>query len=116
VFTGWSGACNGTAPTCSTTVNDQVTATAAFSTLFTLSIGRSNPGTVVGNPAGSLGTSINCGSACSAKFTDGTAVTLTALPPAGKQFVNWSGACAGTAPTCTVTISKSTSVNAVFSK
>ena len=59
---------------------------------------------------------IDCGGNCSAKFTDGTAVTLTAVPPAGKTFVNWAGGCAGTDPTCTLTITKDTSVQAVFSK
>ena len=50
------------------------------------------------------------------KFNAGTAVTLTATPPAGLQFLNWSGACSGTAPTCIVTMNANTSVQAVFSK
>jgi uncharacterized repeat protein (TIGR02543 family) len=115
VFAGWTGACSGTDPSCSVTVNGQMTAAATFKSQFTLSIGRSNPGTVTGTPAGN-DRAIDCGSNCSAKFTDGTAVTLTAVPPAGKTFANWAGACSGTAPTCTVAISKDTSVQAVFNK
>ncbi len=95
VFTGWSGACTGNQSNCSVTVNDSLTATATFTPIFTLSIGRSNPGTVTGNPTGVLSTQINCGSSCSAKFTQGTTVTLTAIPPAGKSFVNWSGSGSG---------------------
>ncbi|HYW73781.1 MAG TPA: hypothetical protein VE961_22355, partial [Pyrinomonadaceae bacterium] len=59
---------------------------------------------------------LDCGGNCSAKFSQGTTVTLTATPAAGKLFVNWSGACSGTSPTCTLTIDKNTSVQAVFSK
>ena len=43
-------------------------------------------------------------------------MTLTATPPAGKQFVSWGGACAGTANTCTVTVNANLSVQANFSK
>jgi hypothetical protein len=126
VFGGWSGACTGAQLNCSVIVNDAVTATATFAAppagggggggaSFTLSIGRSNPGTVTGTPAGTDRV-LNCGNACSAKFNGGTAVTLTATPPAGKTFASWGGACSGTAPTCSVTITKDTSVQANFNK
>jgi len=59
---------------------------------------------------------LNCGNACSAKFDQGTIVTLTATPPAGKAFTNWAGACSGAAPTCALNITTNTSVQAVFSK
>lgn len=39
---------------------------------FTLSVGRSNKGAVTSDRAG-----INCGSACSAKFAQGSVVTVT---------------------------------------
>lgn len=115
IFTGWGGACSGTQTGCSVTVNGRMLVNATFLLQHTLSVGRSNPGTVVGTPNGN-DRELNCGSNCSAKFTDGTAVTLTATPPDGKTFVNWSGACSGTAPTCTLTINRDTSVQAVFSK
>jgi len=115
VFTGWTGACSGTQLNCSVTVNGKTVVGANFMLQFTLSVGHSNPGTVVATPNGN-DRALNCGGNCSAKFTDGTAVTLTAIPPDGKQFVNWSGACSGTSPTCNLTISKNTSVLAVFSK
>lgn len=115
IFTGWTGLCSGTQLTCSGTVNGKTVVGANFMLQFTLSVGRSNPGTVVATPNGN-DRALNCGGTCSAKYTDGTAVTLTAIPPDGKTFVNWSGACSGTSPVCTVTISKDTSVQAVFSK
>ena len=126
-FLGWTGACAGTQSTCTVTANGLVTAGATFSTpsggggggggstSFTLSVSRSNAGTVTATPNG-IDRALNCGNACSAKFNNGTVVTLTATPPAGKAFVNWSGACAGTVPACSVTITRDTSVQAVFSK
>lgn len=115
VFGGWTGACTGTQLTCSVTINGKTAVNAEFKKVFTLSVGRSNPGTVTATPNG-IDRALNCGGNCSAKFADGTAVTLTATPPAGKTFVNWSNGCSGTSPTCTVTITKDTSVQAVFSK
>ena len=115
VFGGWGGACTGNQSTCSVSVTDAMNVTATFLSQFTLSVGRSNPGTIIGTPSGN-DRAINCGSICSAKFTQGATVTLTATPPAGKLFVNWSGACSGTSPTCTLTIGQNTSVQAIFSK
>ena len=130
-FAGWAGACTGAALTCNVAVNDELTAVATFTanaagggggggggtttTTFTLSVGRSNPGTVIGTPNGN-DRQLNCGSACSAKFNSGTAVTLTATPPAGKTFASWGGACSGTATTCTVTVNSNLSVQANFNK
>ena len=127
-FTGWTGGCTGAAATCNVTINDVVAVGAQFTanapagggggggggggaTQFTLQVGRSNTGTVTSDVTG-----INCGSTCSAKFNPGTAVTLTATPPAGKTFVNWSGACTGTSNLCILTINTNLSVQAVFSK
>jgi List-Bact-rpt repeat protein len=114
VFSGWSGACNGTQLNCTVTVNDATNVTATFTTIFTLSIGRGGSGSVTGNPNGVNGTLINCGSNCSAKFMQGATVTLSATPAAGLSFVNWTGACSGAVPTCNVTIQKDTQVQANF--
>lgn len=66
-------------------------------------------GTVTSSPAG-----INCGATCSASFTPGTPVTLTAAPAAGSTFGGWGGACAGTTLTCAVTMDAAKSVTATF--
>lgn len=115
IFTGWTGACTGTQLTCAVPINGKMTVGATFLNQYTLSVGRSNPGTVTATPNGN-DHALSCGGTCSAKFTDGVAVTLTAIPPDGKSFVNWSGGCTGTSPTCTLTITGNTSVTAVFSK
>jgi phospholipase C len=66
-------------------------------------------GIVSSSPAG-----IDCGQACSASFASGTQVTLTAAPMSTSLFAGWSGACIGTDPTCTVTLSASQQVTATF--
>jgi hypothetical protein len=47
-------------------------------------------------------------------FASGTVVTLTATAAAGSTFGGWSGACSGTAATCTITVTGAHSVGAAF--
>jgi uncharacterized repeat protein (TIGR02543 family) len=70
---------------------------------------------VTASPDG-VDNALTCGSTCSAKYASGTAVTLTATPAAGKSFVGWSGACTGTAPLCTVTMTSNLGTTPTFSK
>jgi uncharacterized repeat protein (TIGR02543 family) len=113
-FGGWTGDCVSASSTCTFTVNKAANVTATFTQVFNLSVGRGGNGSIAGTPNGAFSTFINCGSSCSAKFPIGTAVTLTATPLAGHVFVNWTGACSGTAPTCTVNITKDTTAQANF--
>jgi hypothetical protein len=78
---------------------------------FVLTVSRPGAGNgkVTSSPAG-----INCGADCSENYASGTSVTLTAIPAAGFSFINWSGACSGTNPTCTVSITKNQNANATF--
>ncbi|HVO87326.1 MAG TPA: hypothetical protein VMV45_02200 [Casimicrobiaceae bacterium] len=46
---------------------------------------------------------------------EGSAVTITETAD-GKAFVNWTGACSGTLPTCPLNVTKDVSVQAVFTK
>jgi hypothetical protein len=64
-------------------------------------------GSVTSSPAG-----IDCGTACSHAYVQGTVVTLTATPDVG-VFTGWSGACTGSG-TCTVTMSAAQAVTASF--
>jgi endoglucanase len=109
---GWSGACTGTASTCVLTMSAARSVTAAFqSGGYTLTVAKGGTGTgrVVSTAGG-----IDCGTACSKIFTADTIVTLTATPDGGSTFAGWSGACTGTAATCTVTMSAARSVTATF--
>lgn len=112
-FTGWNGGgCSGTG-TCTVMLSAATSVTATFTaapTTYNLSVTKAGTGsgTVSSSPAG-----IACGATCSASYTSGTAVTLTASPAAGSSFSGWSGACSGTG-TCTVTMSAATAVTATF--
>jgi RHS repeat-associated protein/uncharacterized repeat protein (TIGR02543 family) len=113
VFNGWTGVCTGTASTCTITLDQAQNVTADFSPAFkTVSVATlgSGAGTVTSSPTG-----IDCGTLCRADFAPNTAVTLTASPASGSTFGGWSGACTGTALTCTVTLDQARSINATFS-
>ncbi|HWY57391.1 MAG TPA: alkaline phosphatase family protein [Terriglobales bacterium] len=66
-------------------------------------------GTISSTPPG-----INCGQNCTANFSSGTQVTLTASPAANSFFAGWSGSCSGTG-VCQLTVTQNTSVMANFS-
>jgi hypothetical protein len=111
-FAGWSGACTGTG-TCIVTMTANQSVTATFSpvqTSYALTVTKA--GTGGGTVA--AGTTINCGTTCSATIASGTVVTLTATADASSTFAGWSGACTGTTATCTVTMSAARSVTATF--
>jgi hypothetical protein len=80
-------------------------------TMETLAVARSGlgSGTVTSAPAG-----INCGTACSATYLDGTAVTLTATPALLSVFIGWTGCDSVSGNSCTVTMSAGRTVNAEF--
>jgi len=68
-------------------------------------------GTVTSNPPG-----VNCGGVCGELFPKDTHVTLTATADPGTEFGGWSGGgCSGTGD-CIITITATTSVNALFLK
>lgn len=109
MFANWGGACSGTQNTCTLSMDQGAAVTAVFVPIFNLSVSHSGKGNSVSSPAG-----INCGNACSVKFSTGTSITLTATPAAGSTFVNWTGGCTGTALTCTLVLTKDTSVQPNF--
>ena len=76
--------------------------------LSTLTVTKVGSGTIASSPSG-----IDCGATCSASFTGGTSVALTATPATGATFTGWSGACTGTGA-CTVILDGTKSVTATF--
>src|SRR5580658_4374656 len=68
----------------------------------------SSTGTVTSSPAG-----ISCPSTCTASFSSGSSVELTAAPAAGASFAGWSGTCKGTG-SCTLTMNANLSAVATF--
>ena len=106
-FSGWGGACSGSAG-CTVTMNSPQSVSATFVQDVALSVSVTGSGTVTSSPTG-----INCGSMCNANFAPGTQVTFTATPVNGWNFNGWSGACGGTG-TCSVTMNSAQSVTATF--
>lgn len=109
-FAGWTGACSGTG-SCVVTVDAARTVDARFDRdQHALAVTRAGAGvgSVSSVPAG-----IDCGTACTASFDEGSVVVLAATPAIGSQFAGWSGACTGTG-TCTVTMAAARSVTATF--
>ena len=126
VFGGWGGACTGTAPTCTLAMSQVRTVTAAFNPTqqtLTLTVDRgatSAAGSVSSSPAAAglpCSTPTTAGTpsrTCTANFPFESAVTLMAAPAGGSVFTGWGGECAGTATTCTVTMTAARSVTASF--
>jgi len=112
-FSGWGGACSGTT-TCTVVMSATQTMTANFAANppppgnQTLSLNIAGSGTVTSSPSG-----INCTSSCTASFTTGTTVNLSAQAATGYTFAGWSGACTGAAG-CAVVMSAAETATATF--
>jgi peptidoglycan/xylan/chitin deacetylase (PgdA/CDA1 family) len=89
------------------TIDD--TSLADDSLALAVSLAGAGTGSITSNPAG-----IACGATCQASFASGTNVTLAAAAAAGSSFTGWSGACSGTAPTCTLAMTAARSATATF--
>jgi hypothetical protein len=74
-----------------------------------VTIGKIGNGTVSGSVKG-----FSCGSTCATAVPAGTVVTLTQKPASNWVFAGWSGACAGTAATCTLTVNDALQTTATF--
>jgi Divergent InlB B-repeat domain len=74
---------------------------------------------VVGSGAGTVNSptlNTSCSSNCQSSVDAGTEVELTAQPGAGSRFVTWGAGCHGHGTECTVAMTRSTHVVAVFVK
>jgi hypothetical protein len=113
ILLSWLGACSGSAATCVVTMDQVRSVIATFSgtASYPLDVGTigSGTGTVTSNVGG-----INCGATCTATYSAGTLVTLTATASGGSAFNGWSGDCSGTSTTCVVTMTQARDVTADF--
>ncbi|WP_161816021.1 S8 family serine peptidase [Steroidobacter agaridevorans] len=109
----WSGACSGTATTCTVIMSEARNVAVTFPTqppvTLTITKAGAGQGTVSSSPAG-----ISCGPTCSASFDPGSLVTLSAAADAQSVFEGWSGACTGLGNSCSVTMDRAQSVTAAF--
>jgi len=110
-FAGWGGDCSGIA-TCVVSMTSARAVTATFTpTTYQMSVSVSGSGVVTSAPAG-----IDCASGtCTVDFASGTDVQLTAAPASG-WTVTWSGACAGSSTTCSVSMTGAKNVSATFTQ
>ena len=111
IFGGWSGACAGTASTCTVTLAAPTTVTAAFLPAtqdLRLAVAVTGTGAITTSPAG-----VACGTGC-LRFPTGTIVALTAAPSAGNYLASWAGDCVGNGLTCQLTMAAGRSVSATF--
>ena len=110
-FAGWrGGGCSGTGQ-CTVTLGADTKITAAFvSPVHTLSASVSGSGTVT-DAYGAM----SCPGTCSAQYSDGLPIPLTATPSAGWAFAGWSGGgCSGTGPCIVALDGGDTAVSATF--
>jgi len=112
VFTGWSGACSGTAA-CTLTMNAAKSVTANFSQKYSLNVTVSpaNGGSVTGTVNGAA---LNCSASCSATVSSGDVINLTATASSGYTFTAWTGCDSTSGGSCTVTMNSAKSVTANF--
>ncbi len=111
-FAGWSGDCTGTG-SCSVVMDQARTVNASFpKNQYSVTVSLSNasaPGMVTSNPSG-----ISCSGDCTENYDYNTVVTLTANNTTGYKFINWSGYCSGTNPSCSLTMLAARSVTANY--
>ena len=115
VFTGWSGACEGTSTTCQVTMSSSKTVTASFISMpagaFYLGVTKAGTGTgtVTSAPQG-----ITCGTSCAQIYASGILLKLTAATFPGFHLyrLEW---CLRGYRYCWVTMSEARVVIATFS-
>ena len=113
-FSGWSGACAGSQPTCVVQMDRARDVTASFDrNLVALTV------SVLGDGDGHVASDdevIACPPNCASSYPAGTVRTLTAeADPQTSIFEGWAGDCSGTAP-CQVRLDEPTSVVATITR
>ncbi len=107
-FTGWKGACSGTAP-CAVTLSAARSVIASFSAgTYRLTVGVGGKGRVSSSPAG-----VACPNRCSARFRATSNIRLRATAAPGFVFSGWTGSCRGKTA-CVVKLNGNRSVRATF--
>lgn len=98
--------------------DNRLSATAQVSLTATTLITQSTlTVTKTGNGAGRIASApsgIDCGADCIEFYAQGAQVTLTASADPGSTFTGWQGACSGAGAVCTIFLSATTNVTAVF--
>ena len=119
-FSGYTGACNGNSCTMTMITGATAAVTAQFAAPPTLALsavsGSEGGGTISSAPSGIACTLSYVASSgtCNSAYTLNTSVTLTQTPTSGSVFLYWLGACSGSAESCTVALTQSRTVQALY--
>jgi hypothetical protein len=108
---GFTGDCTSTLSPCYLYVDASKAIAIAFAGKPMLSV------TVTGSGHGTVTSSdgqLSCPTVCTDAVTAGSSLTLTAAPDTSSSFGGWSGACSGTQPTCTLSVTGATAARASF--
>lgn len=117
-FAGWGGgACSGTG-SCTLQMTSDITVNAPFGVLLTVTKSTAASGTLVSNTSPSF----TCGTSCVAptpqRYAIGTTVRIKATPASGYTMRSWTGCSSSSIttspPSCSVSMSASKTVSAVF--
>ncbi len=119
-FRGWGGDCaSSTGNTCTLTMNTNRAPSARFDApvVLTATPTGTGSGSIIASGVISCtrNNNVNTGT-CSSNVNFGTVVTLTASAGSFSTFAGWTGACAGSASTCQVTLDQARSVGATFTR
>ena len=101
VFTGWSGDATGATTPLQVVMDSNKTIEATFTETFELSVGMLGQGEVTVTPE-------------QARYTDGTVVTVLAVPDTGWLFSGWNGDLSGTQNPTQITMNANHSIIASF--
>ncbi len=74
---------------------------------YNLTVSKTGQGTI-------QGTGISCGVDCAEQINAGSVISLLAIPASGYTFSRWTGDCTSTSISCSVTLDKPKTVNAIF--
>jgi len=105
----FGGACSGSS--CSLVLSNDTSVSATFSAIppAQVTVTVSGSGTVISSPAG-----IACPGTCTASFSDGTGLTLSATAGSGYNFSGFGGACSGTTCQLSVTGGQTYDIDTTF--
>ncbi len=97
VFTGWGGACSGTALTCAVTITQVRAVTATFVPGYVLRVTVGGGGSVSSDIGDVYACTASSG-VCTDNYASGDVVVLTATPDVGAVFTGWTGDTTGCTP------------------
>ncbi len=81
---------------------------------YSISEGVIGSGSISGTESMVMDPNLACPLTCGSFYAPGTQVVLYESPVPGATFLGWSGACSGTSPTCSLTVTGNKTVTATF--